>query len=171
MLLFYQEVDRKISFFFAQINIVTFSMLIVFCLLTFLMYKLIDILPYTTKVMIIWKNNETKINIVSKNIFIVMDIILELFCKALWHLLLIPLFVDFLTTIPLINSNIHANTWATITMIASTFALVLSKSQLTSRIKYLTEELWREIEIILNRKREKKKMIRRKQTFATSTTI
>ena len=156
-MLFYQEVYNKLLFFFTQINIVSFSMLIVFCLLTFIMYKLIDILPYTTKVMIIWKNNETKINIVSKNIFIVMDIILELFCKALWHLLLIPLFVDFLTTIPLINSNIHANTWATITMIASTSSLIFSNSKFSFRVKYLFEYFINKLKTIRSKKRENRK--------------
>lgn len=170
-MLFYQEVYKKLSFFFTQINFISFFMLICICLITWGIYKLIDKLPYTTKSKIIWKNNMTKVFIDSKKIKIVLDIILELFFKGLWHLLCVPILVMILNSIPIISLNIHSDTWGTITMIASTFALVLSKSQLTSRIKYLTEELWREIEIILNRKREKKKMIRRKQTFATSTTI
>ena len=65
-MLFYQEVYNKLLFFFTQINIVSFSMLIVFCIITLIMYNLIDILPYTTKVRIIWRNNEAKINIDSR---------------------------------------------------------------------------------------------------------
>ena len=146
------------------------------------MYNLIDILPYTTKVRIIWRNNEAKINIDSREkkkktskkkkktskkkskkkkktskIAVVMDIILELFCKALLHLLLIPIFVDFLNTIPLINSKIHIKTWGTITMIASTCAVIFSNSKITFRLKYLLEPILINLYTIRSKKRENRK--------------
>jgi len=86
-----------------------------------------------------------------------MDIILELFCKALLHLLLIPIFVDFLNTIPLINSKIHIKTWGTITMIASTCAVIFSNSKITFRLKYLLEPILINLYTIRSKKRENRK--------------
>lgn len=171
-MLFYQEVYNRLLFFFTQINIVSFSMLIVVCLLTLIIYNLIDIIPYTTKVKIMWINNEAKIDMDRREkkkktsrkekkkistIAVVMDIILELFCKALWHLLLIPIFVDFLNTISLFNSKIHIKTWGTITMIASTCGVIFSNSKFTFRLKYLLEPILINLNTIKSKKRENRK--------------
>ena len=73
---------------------------------------------------------------------IVMDIIIEILCKILWHLTLLPYVVIILHTIPLIYMNVREESWSVITMTASTFATMFNNSQLTNKFKFIIRQIF-----------------------------
>ena len=126
---------------------------ILFTLSTWGIYVLVDKIQYLSKIEIEVEKKETKdvifLNSVSKTWKIVMDIVIEIFCKTLWHLILLPFVVIFLHTIPLIKMNVHADSWSVITMIASTIATMFSNSQLTNKFKFIVGKILKKKNIYL----------------------
>lgn len=142
---FYQEIAARLKNFYRKLNMVTFVIVCLICLLTWGIYKAIDFIPYLSNIMMEVEGElKNRVNLHSKykTWRIVMDIIIEILCKILWHLILLPYVVIILHTIPLIYMNVREESWSVITMTASTFATMFNNSQLTNKFKFIIRQIF-----------------------------